>query len=79
MVRVGVTGGFGAPGEIDNEGRVVEFCAERELCLDNTYYENKTLHRYIWITRDKTVKNMIDLVLLKEDMLCHMEDVRGIG
>ena len=29
----GITGAFGVPGENDNDGRIVEFCAERGLCV----------------------------------------------
>ena len=35
MTRVSITGGFGVPGENDNDRRVVDFCAERELCIGN--------------------------------------------
>ena len=34
--RAGIIGAFGVPGENDNGRRVVEFCAERELCVGNT-------------------------------------------
>ena len=33
--RAGITGAFGVPGENNNGRRVVEFCAERGLCLGN--------------------------------------------
>ena len=32
IVRAGITGAFGVPVENDNGRRVVEFCAEREMC-----------------------------------------------
>ena len=35
-MRAGITGVFVFPGEIINERRVVEFCAERGLCVGNT-------------------------------------------
>ena len=44
-VRVGTTNAFGIPGENDNGRRVVEFCAERELCVANTYFEHRSLHK----------------------------------
>ena len=37
-VRAGITGASGAPGENDNGRRVAEFCAERGLCVGNTYF-----------------------------------------
>ena len=35
VVRAGITGAFGVPGENDNGRRVVGFCAERGLCAGN--------------------------------------------
>ena len=35
--RAALTDAFGVPGENDNGRRVVEFCAERGLCLGNTF------------------------------------------
>ena len=35
-LRVGITGGFGVPGENDNDRRVIDFCAERGLSVSNT-------------------------------------------
>ena len=32
-VRTGITGAFGVPGENKNGRRMVEFCAERGLCV----------------------------------------------
>ena len=34
-VRAGINGAFGVPGEDDNGRKVVEFCAERWLCVGN--------------------------------------------
>ena len=35
--RAGITGVFRVPGENDNGRRVVEFCAERGLCVGNIF------------------------------------------
>ena len=34
-LRAGITGAFGVPGENKNGRKVVEFCAERGLGVDN--------------------------------------------
>ena len=44
--RAGLTGAYGVPGENDNDRRMVEFCAERGLCVDNTYFKHSSLHKY---------------------------------
>ena len=39
--RAGIIGAFGVPGENDNGRREVEFCAERGLCVGNTYFKHR--------------------------------------
>ena len=71
-MRVGITGAFGVPGENENGRRVVEFCAEKGLCVGNTYFEYNSLHKYTSVGRGQyrvEEKSMIDLVLVKKDML----------
>ena len=68
----GVTGDSGVLRKNDNERRVVEFCTERRLCVVNTYFQQKTLHNCIRVAKgyDRVeVKSMIDLVLVKKDIL----------
>ena len=80
-VRAGITGAFGVTGENENERKVVEFCAERELCVGNTYFDHKTLHKYTKVARDQDgveVKIMIDMILVKKDMLRFVQDVRAV-
>ena len=37
-VRPGITGIYGVLGENENGRRVVEFCAEKGMCVSNTYF-----------------------------------------
>ena len=63
----------------------MDFCAERGMCVGNTYFEVKNLHKYTRVTRGKVgveVRSIIDLVLVKKDMLRFVQDVRvgrGMG
>ena len=71
-MRASITGAFGVPGENDNGRKLVEFSAERELCVANTYFEHRSLHKYTRVARGQDgvhVKSIRDLVLLKKDML----------
>ena len=58
---------------------MIDFCAEMGMCLTNTYFEHTK------VTRGQggvEVKGMIDLVLVKKDMLRYVWDlwvVRGMG
>ena len=70
--RANITDAFGVPGENDNSGRVVDFCAEKGLCVGNTYFKHRSLHKYTIVAmgQDKVdIKSMIDLLLVKRDML----------
>ena len=42
----GITGTFGVPGENDDGRRVVKFCEERGLCVSNTYFKHRSVHKY---------------------------------
>ena len=58
--------------ENENGKRVMEFCAERGLCVGNTYFKHKNLHKYTRVARSQDgveVKSMLDLVLVKKDIL----------
>ena len=48
--------------------------------LRNTYFKHKSLHKYTWVVgvqHGMEVKSLIDLVLVKKDMLCYVQDVRA--
>ena len=42
-LRMGITDGFGVPGENDNGSRVIDFCTEGILFVSNNYFEYKSL------------------------------------
>ena len=60
---------------------MVGLCAERSLCLGDTYYKHSSLHKYAKMAKNKDgmeVKTMIDLVLVKKDILRYVQDVRAV-
>ena len=76
-MSAGITGAFGVPGENKNGRKVVEFCTEWGLCVENIYFKHKNLHKYTGVARGQDgveVKSMIDLVLAKRIccILCRM-------
>ena len=77
-MRAGITGTFGVSGENDNVRRVMEFCAERGLCVGNAYCKHSSFHKYTRVARVQDgveVKSMTDLVLVKRYMLHYVQDV----
>src|SRR5678815_2301140 len=78
--RNGITGGFGVVGENENGRKVMDFCEERGMCVSNTFFKHKSIHKYtrVGVGRDGIeVKSMIDLVLVKK-MLKYMLDVKSV-
>ena len=60
---------------------MVEFCAERALSVGFTYFKHKNLYKYTRVARGQDgveVKSMIDLELVKKDMLHFVQDVRAV-
>ena len=79
--RDGITGGFGVAGENENGRKVIDFCEERGMCVSNTFFKHKSIHKYtrVGVGRDGIeVKSMIDLVLVKKEMLKYMLDVKSV-
>ena len=75
----GITGAFGAPGQNDKDRTAMEFYDEKRLCVGNTYFKPRSLHKYKRGARGQdgvVVKSMIDLVLVRRDMLRYVEHVR---
>ena len=59
---------------------MVELCAERGLCVGNTFFKYRSLHTYTRVAKGHDgveVKSVIDLVL-KMDMLLYVQDVRTV-
>ena len=82
--RAGVTGLHGVPGVNENGERVVDFCAEKEFCVGNTFFKHKDIHKYTRVgqSRNGEVRSMIDLVLFKRNMLkdvCDVKCIRGLS
>ena len=66
--RAGITGVCGVPERNNNGRREVEFCAERGLCVGNTYFKHRSLHKYIRVASGEDgveVKSRINLVLVQ--------------
>ena len=75
-----ITCPFGVPRE--NGRRVVELCAERGLCVGNTYFEYRNLHKHTRVPRGQDgveVNSMINLVLVKKYILRYVQYVRAVG
>ena len=85
MVRMSITGAFRVLGENDSGRRVVDVCAEKVFCMSNTYFKHKSLCKYTRVARGQDglgLRSIIDVVLIKRDILQYMQAmrmVRGMG
>ena len=80
-VKSSITGTFGVPGKNGSGRRVVEICVQRGLCIGNIYFEHKSLHKYTRVARGQDgveVKSMINLVLVKKDLLHFVQGLRAV-
>ena len=75
--KAGITGAFGVSEENDNGRRLVEFWAEKGLCVVILSTEI-CISTQEWQDGVK-VKNMIDILLVKREMLRYVQDVRVVG
>ena len=63
-----------------NNISLVDFYAERGICVGNKFFKHSNLHKYIRVARGQDgaeVMNMIDLVLVKKAMLRYVHNMRG--
>ena len=60
---------------------VVDFCVEKGMYVGHTYFEHFSLHKYNRVARGQDgaeVKSIIDMMLVKKDMLHYVQDVRVV-
>ena len=51
------------------------------MCVGNTYFKHRSLHKYTRVAKGQDrvkSKSMVDLVLVKSDMLLYVQDVRAV-
>ena len=59
----------------------MEFCKERELCVGNAYFNQISVHKDTRVARGREgveIKSIMDLVVVKRDMLRYVQDVRAV-
>jgi len=62
----------------------MDFCAERELCIANTFFKHKDIHKFTYVARGRggVNRSMIDYMMVRKDMLrdvCDVRSIRGLG
>lgn len=73
--------GYGVLGANDNCERISGLCASVSTSVANTYFTHEDVHKYLW-NRHNVDKSMIDLYLVRRNMMSSVHDVRsrrGLG
>ena len=63
----GVTGKFGLVVQIEAGQRLIEFCQENALVIENTLFQQHKRRLYTWKSPDGQYQNQIDYILCSED------------
>lgn len=59
-----IVGNYGLGQRTVNGDRLIEFCNKQQMCITNTWFEQKESARYTWTSPDLRTKNQIDYILV---------------
>ena len=72
----GVIGQHGDP-DINKNGRcLLQFCATNGLCIINTFFQHKRIHKYTWYRDSLGQRSLIDFCIVSADLFSTVSDVR---
>lgn len=71
-----VVGQFGEETVNDNGKRLINLCKEHALCVGNTIFSHKNIHKYTRIDPARNIQSVIDLVVVKKERRVKLNDVR---
>ena len=60
----------------DNGNRLKLFCRTHELCISNTFFKHRMIHRYTWYSNDGRTRKIIDYILTEPFVQKYMTDCR---
>ena len=73
-----VVGPFGmATNTSDNGDRMLGFCNLNNMCISNTFFKHKRIHKYTWRSPDTKTNNEIDYICINKRWSSGMKDVRA--
>ena len=60
----------------DNGNRLKSFCRNHQLCISNTFFKHRMIHRYTWYSNDGKTRKIIDYILTKPFVQKYMLNCR---
>ena len=73
-----VIGKQGEAVENGNGKRLLQFCAEIDLVVTNTWFQHKDIHEFTWECRGRNQRSIIDYFLVKQGMRKQLRDVKVV-
>ena len=71
-------GPFGSASHTNNSGeRLILFCSINGLCIGNSYFRHKMIHKYTWRSPDGHTENEIDYFCISQRRRSALQDVRS--
>ena len=64
--------------ENGNGMRLLQFCAENDLVVTNTWFQHKDIHKFTWERRGRNQRSIIDYFLVKQGMRKQLRDVKVV-
>lgn len=72
---------IGKQGEVVENGngkRLLQFCAENDMVVTNTWFQHKDIHKFTWECRGRNQRSIIDYFLVRREMRCQVRDVKVV-
>ena len=76
MTWKGVIGKHGDPHTNKNGKDLLQFCATNGLCIMNTFFQHKRIHKYTWYRESLGQRSLIDFCIVSADLFSSVSDVR---
>ena len=55
---------------------LLQFCATNGLCIMNTFFQHKRIHKYTWYRDSLGQRSVIDFCIVSADLFSTVSDVR---
>ena len=72
----GVIGRHGEPAFNENGGNLLHLCCSNGLCIMNTFFQHRGVHKYTWYKPSMVRKSLIDFYIVLSDLFSEVLDVR---
>ena len=71
---------FGSASHTNSNGeRPILLCSINGLCIGNSYFRHKMIHKYTWRSPDGHAENEIDYFCISQRWRSALQDVRSYG